>query len=338
VDDAGSNNGVIEFPSGREMPYNMNIHSCNPDAWPHLAWHLPSDARKRAYTAGYWFWELPLLPRDWETGFAFVDEVWTASRFTLAAVAASSPVPVVYVPLAVRPPTPAGLRFRSDFNIMPDDYVVLFAFDAASGLARKNPLGLIAAFQLAFPSERDVKLIIKSSRAAHFGVLQLFSDAAAADPRIILLDEIIPANAMADLYQLADCYASLHRSEGFGLTCAEALLMGLPVLATDYAGTTDFLDESTGYPVRYCLTELQQNDGPYHAGQFWAEPDLQHAAEQLRRVRDNRADARMRAMAGAERIRAQYSAPAVGSIIRNRLEILARFGRLRTLDTASGRR
>ena len=39
-----------------------------------------------------------------------------------------------------------------------------------------------------------------------------------------------------------DTYVSLHRSEGIGLTIAEAMGIGKPVIATGWSGNTDFMD------------------------------------------------------------------------------------------------
>jgi glycosyltransferase involved in cell wall biosynthesis len=54
---------------------------------------------------------------------------------------------------------------------------------------------------------------------------------------------------MNGLLAAADVFVSLHRSEGFGLGLAEAMLLGKPVVGTAYSGNADFLDDTTGYPV-----------------------------------------------------------------------------------------
>ena len=84
-----------------------------------------------------------------------------------------------------------------------------------------------------------------------------------------------------------DAYVSLHRSEGIGLTIAEAMGLGKPVIATGWSGNTDFMDVSNAFPVGYRLVELEENVGPYHAGEVWAEPSVEHAAELMRFVVDH---------------------------------------------------
>ena len=70
------------------------------------------------YTIGYWFWELSEFRSDWMSGFDYVDEVWTASEFGRAALAAGSPVPVVCMPLPVVAPAPSAHgRAHSDSTL-----------------------------------------------------------------------------------------------------------------------------------------------------------------------------------------------------------------------------
>ena len=83
-----------------------------------------------------------------------------------------------------------------------------------------------------------------------------------------------------------DCYVSLHRSEGLGLTMAEAMSCGTPVIATGYSGNLDFMPEGSALLVDHDVVDI----GPgsfYPATGHWAEPDLDHAAALLRTVRDD---------------------------------------------------
>ena len=91
--------------------------------------------------------------------------------------------------------------------------------------------------------------------------------------------------------QLSDCYASLHRSEGFGLTMAHAMAWGKPTIATAYSGNMSFMTRSTSYLVPYKLVEIGTGSAPYPPEALWAEPDLSAAARKMRYVFENRDDA-----------------------------------------------
>src|SRR5690606_20982074 len=83
----------------------------------------------------------------------------------------------------------------------------------------------------------------------------------------------------------ADALISLHRAEGFGLTIAEAMTLGTPVVATAFSGNLDFMDATSAELIPARDTPVEDPQGIYR-GQSWAEPDLDAAAAALRRLRD----------------------------------------------------
>jgi glycosyltransferase involved in cell wall biosynthesis len=121
------------------------------------------------------------------------------------------------------------------------------------------------------------------------------------------------------LIAAADCYVSLHRSEGFGYTMAEAMYLGKPVIATGWSGNTDFMSETNSYLVNYKLVKIDSDYGPYQRGQTWADPNIGHAASLMRRVVDMPAEAELKGKQAASDIRAKQSVTAVAAIIRDRL-------------------
>ena len=132
--------------------------------------------------------------------------------------------------------------------------------------------------------------------AAHRAVL----DAAAAHPHVHIIDRDLPAAEKNALIGLLDCLLSVHRSEGFGLALAEAALLGVPVVATDYGGTRDFLTPFNAWLVDHRPVRIGPGHDPYPADGEWAEPDLGHAAAQLRAVRDAPEEAARRASRARE--------------------------------------
>jgi glycosyltransferase involved in cell wall biosynthesis len=130
---------------------------------------------------------------------------------------------------------------------------------------------------------------------------------------------VMPRAGVDELMVACDCYVSLHRSEGFGLTIAEAMQLGKPVIVTAYAGNLEFTTPANSLLVQYRLIELDRDFGPYRRGGAWAEPDLDHAAALMCHAVERPEAAR----ALGERARAdvvrQLDAAVVGGRMRERL-------------------
>ena len=108
-----------------------------------------------------------------------------------------------------------------------------------------------------------------------------------AHEKIHLFTDTLSKNDLLSLIASCDCYVSLHRSEGYGLTIAEAMCAGKPVIATNYGGNTDFMTINNSFPVSYTLVELDKNYGAYEKGNVWAEPDIDNAAQLMKKVLEN---------------------------------------------------
>jgi len=135
-----------------------------------------------------------------------------------------------------------------------------------------------------------------------------------------VIDEILSRSMMVSLLASSDCYLSMHRSEGFGLGMAEAMALGKVVIGTNYSGNTDFLSDSTGFPIPYQLQPVRPGSYPYAEAQLWAEPDLQAAARLMRCVYGNPDERQMRAGAGKAFVHAHYSRASVAKLAGHRLD------------------
>jgi glycosyltransferase involved in cell wall biosynthesis len=157
-------------------------------------------------------------------------------------------------------------------------------FDMASGFTRKNPLAAVEAFRLAFRDDPRARLIVKCQNPKVYpeGHKQLLQ--AAVDNTNIAIDTtVMNRQQVARLIACSDVLLSLHRSEGFGLGIAEAMLAGLPVVCTDWSGCTDFVDTQCGMPVPFKLTSASDPQGEFDYGDMlWADPDIYEAADALR--------------------------------------------------------
>ena len=313
--------GEPERASGPLHP--VNLVCVNPDGLEGAHDSLGEDFFASRHTIGLWWWEVDAFPDAFRRAFDLVDEVWVGSHHVADALAAVSPVPVVRmpVPVEVAPSSGAG---REELGLPAAGPLFLFAFDHGGGFERKNPLGAIEAFTRAFAPDDGPHLVVKCIGAdqrpdAHRRLLE----AAAGHPHVHVLDTPLSPPDMAALADACDAYVSLHRSEGFGLTIAEAMLRDKPVVATAYSGPRDWLSEHNSFEVDWREVPIGPGNEPYPAEGTWAEPDLDDAAAQLRRVVDDPEEARRRADRGHADVRAAFAPDVAGLAMASRLARVA---------------
>lgn len=229
------------------------------------------------YNVGIWLWELPHLPAEWLPALPLFDEFWAPSRFIQAALQEHAAVPVHLVPPVVEAPYEAALT-RADFNLPEAKYLFLLVYDVNSLVERKNPLGAVEAFRRAFPADQDqARLVIKVNNGASNPAAMRRLRAAVAGLSVTLIQEILPTPKMNALIRVCDCVLSLHRSEGYGLVGAQALLLRRRVIATAWSGSLDWMDDPLVSPIGFRLIPV-----PGMPGQVWADPHLDEAARVMR--------------------------------------------------------
>ena len=239
---------------------------------------------KDQLVTGYWAWELPRLPHNWERGFGAVHDIAVPSLFTASAVCASNGgLPVQVCPHPVALDHPPLSPFATGAARPEGPFTVVSTLSLRSGFERKNPVGLIRAFRLAFGDRRDRRLRLLVTGAPHCP--QGRAAILRAVWRAANIEVAWKALTRAQLYawwDSPDVYALLHRSEGFGLPLAEAMGAGIPVVATGWSGNMDFMTEQNSFPVRFRLCDVVDPQRKHAAceGQ-WADPDVEHAAELL---------------------------------------------------------
>lgn len=232
-------------------------------------------------------WEADIVPLNWLKAVAEADAIWVPSEFCARIFAPLTPKPVSIVPYVVQSIAEPALSdsqirlLKERFRLPGDHKTILYVFDASSFLARKNPHALVRAFARFRVHNRGWQLVLKTKHLQDSeegrGLLSMI----ARIPDITIIDRPVSDLELRHLFALADIYASPHASEGFGLTIAEAMALGKVVVATDFGGSTDFLDKSCGFPVPAELYTLPEDIGPYPRGSEWARIDESRLAEAL---------------------------------------------------------
>lgn len=283
--------------------------------------HLGQEWFSGALRIGYWAWELSRFPDAWLPAFDYVDEVWAPSRFIQQAVSERTDKPVVRMPLVVEPK--ASDVGRGRFGLPEDQFLFLFFFDFTSFISRKNPYAAIEALQRAFPAGRskEVGIVVKLNG----GQLKPDDDQAFKGHPLLrannvyLVDEVLSDGEIGALMKACDAFISLHRSEGFGRGPAEAMYFGKPVVTTGYSGNLDYCHEQNCWLVDYQLKPLLADEYPQAEGQVWADPDVEHAAAQMREIVDQPLEVERRVKLAREIIHRHHSPAAVGEAARQRL-------------------
>lgn len=302
--------------------YPINLLHVNADQSKIARDHLGSELFKGRYTIGYWYWEMPVFPDFLHFAYEQVDEIWVSTEYNRQAIAQFTNKPVTLIPPAIEVQIEKPLT-RADLHMPEDDFIFLHISDALSVPQRKNPMGVVEAFRMAFGDqpEAKVKLVIKLSNLDHQPALseQIFA-IMEEEPRIQLIHDYLDRNTLNNLMNACDCYVSLHRAEGFGLPIAEAMYLGKPVIATNWSGNVDFMNEENSLPVQFDLTTLTSDIGPYQKGQVWAEPNLENAACHMVKITADQVLYEKIAKQAAQTIRNELSPTSTSRLISSRIE------------------
>ena len=177
---------------------------------------------------------------------------------------------------------------------------------------------------------RKTLLVLKSvnGRERKPRLLAELQRAAAGRADVLVVDRFVSEEENQALIACCDCYVSLHRSEGFGLTIAEAIAYGKPVIATGYSGNLEFMDEGSSYLVPHRRSPIPPDWWAYMPGAEWAEPDVGVAAQLMRRVWESPDEASERGLRARDQLLGRFTADRAADFVSARLTDLRLRGAL----------
>jgi glycosyltransferase involved in cell wall biosynthesis len=293
--DLGKDGEVLKSLVDKDIDYNIVLMHCTPEFWPKFK-------EEDKINIGYTIWETTKLHHEWPDYINNnVDKVlvgcdWNINIFKKSGVT----VPIASVPHAI----PLNdVTKASNYNIegLSDDTYV-FGF-VNQFVERKNPLAVIKAFWYAFQNNEDVALVLKTYRSDYSEpekdairmTIQRLKQVAYFEnyPKVYFIGNMLSEDEMRSLYQRMDCFVSLDRGEGFGLSPFTAGAYGKPVIATGFGGAREYLQEDNSFLVNYTLEPVFGM--PYSrwmvGNMLWANPDVKDGIDKLRYVYNNRKEA-----------------------------------------------
>ncbi|MGL5439558.1 MAG: glycosyltransferase [Filifactoraceae bacterium] len=270
-----------------EIKYNINIIHINPYDMPLAVATLGMEFWNKRYNIGYWLWELEEFPKEWESHFKYVDEIWTPSDFVSQSIRKSTNLPVRTIPYAIKADS-SEVMDREYFNLPKDKFLFITMFDSNSTMGRKNPLGAINAYKQAFRDDDDsVGLIIKVNNGQKSDI-QKIKELLIGYKNIFIIDKILEKIEVNSLIKDSDVLISLHRAEGYGLPIAEAMFLGTPTIATNWSSNVEFSSKERNCLVDYTLINIEEDYAMYKKGNRWADPDINHAAQYMVKLKNDK--------------------------------------------------
>lgn len=309
---------ALELSLAEEAPYDINLISLSANDLIKFAAGVGTEFFAKRYTIGVWFWETDVFSSEDRAATRFLDELWVASDYVRGALAAKVDIPVYVVPVPVEV-SPGPFRTRGELGL-PNGFTFLFVFDFWSG-PRKNPTAVVEAFARAFEPGEGPTLILKSIHGRDWKPDQFERITAIAGGRedILIRDGYVSTEERDSYLAACNCYVSLHRSEGLGLTMAEAMASAKPVIATGYSGNLEFMSEENSYLVPYRLVDVPDTWWAHAPGAQWAEPDVDAASRLMRRIWEHPDEAHEMGSRARDEILERFSRERTAAFVAERL-------------------
>lgn len=317
--DLGEVGQILNSLVKKPIDYNINIIHSTPEFWEKFK--EPTKAN-----VGYTIWETTKLHPAWPDYInnnvtkVLVGCEWNVDVFKNSGVE----IPIGVVPHGINMSEFDGIEPFDISGASKDDFVFYGIFQWSE---RKHPMALLKAYYKAFSGVDDVVLVLKTYRFGYADkekdvirqTIKRFKEVMLLDhyPKISFIHNMLSEREIAALHARGDCYVSLDRGEGFGLSPFQAGAYGNPIIVTNFGGTTEYAKEDNSYLVDYQLTPVFGMPwSPWYRGdQLWAEPNIVHGTELMRQVYMDRDAAKAKGAKLKEYISENFSWEVIASRI-----------------------
>lgn len=279
------------------------------------------------YNIVYWAWEFPEVSDKTVDFLNIFDELWVPSDFCVNIFTKYTGIPVMRFSHPIQKMATSEEFDFNTYQIKPNSKVYVTIFDSLSTTIRKNPEATIESFIKVFNNDPESVLIVKTHNLERSKDAQKALEKYNNIPNIIIINEHFSKEKLHSLIQKSDVLISLHGSEGFGLTMAEAMSYGKVVVGTGYSGNLDFMNVNNSFLIQYDFIKTSNTKGLIAEGLTLARPNIEDAVEKLKYIKDNfNALDNIKNNAEAQ-IRENFSIESIGNLFKIRLSFIDQFGK-----------
>lgn len=264
-------------------------------------YHVATDAAANVCMTTF---ETDSLPSKWIMPIRAMDYVITFSHFneeTFENSGINRPIYVVPHGVDTDMYSPEVRPIESIARATMGKYVFGSNFDWTN---RKNPTALLKAYFKAFEGNKSVAMVLKvyhqfplerSVQTIKRRIEDIKAECKVANPpQVILISDMLSSDDMPKFYASINCFVLPTRGEGWGLPLSEAMSTGLPTIATDWGGQTEFMHKDNSYLIQSKLVDIEHKEvmhQPLYAGHRWAEVNLDMLIDTMRYVHRNATEA-----------------------------------------------
>lgn len=284
------------------------------------------------YHIGRAFWETDKVPLAFATNLQLVDEIWTGSPTNEQAIRnAGVTKPIKIIPEAID--TSLDIEAIKPFLVEAQDAYKFYSI--FEWTERKNPKALLEAYWRAFADKpkANVALLLKTYVDNFKPDKYLEIDQAIKKLKaklnlpyfapVFMYRELMTRNQIYRFHKTGDVFVSAHRGEGWGIPQMEAMLMGKPIISTNYGGIHDYLTNGkTAVLIPYEMKPVEntRNKQWYTPDQKWAEADIEVLTEAIKNAYKNKDKMQKIGKAGQALVNEKFSFSAVGALMKKRLQ------------------
>lgn len=178
----------------------------------------------------------------------------------------------------------------------------VFTFGSMGALSvRKGTDMLVKAFLEAFPTQKDVKLLLKTS----YNIFPF----AVKDPRVEVQMMPVSHGELIDSFvKKVDCFVFPTRGEGFGLPPLEMMATGVPVIITNWSGPVEYMNEDVGWLLDYKLVRASNFTDYVYKEECgdWAEPSYEQLVDMMRYAYNHQDEVKAKGKAAAEYVKKNW--------------------------------